>query len=127
VCQRPVWQHRLAEYLCFGSDLNWKPYAIANVLDKRVACPIVALSDLVRNHKLSVRVNYWIRMLTERPRWTSPPDLPVALQQILIESGLIEEVGIGTRRECFERYKGFLEGVPLAGLSRFSPPPRPWE
>jgi hypothetical protein len=70
---------------------------------------------------------YWLRMLTERPRWTSPPKLPVALQQIVIDSGAIEEVGRGTRKECFERYQDFLEGIPLAGLSRFKPPPQPWQ
>src|SRR5205823_5054468 len=38
-------------------DLNRKPYPLANVLNKRVSSPVIALSNLVRDNKLCVSVD----------------------------------------------------------------------
>jgi hypothetical protein len=62
---------------------------------------------------------FWARALTEFPRWT--PELR-ELPQIVLQSGIIQEVGRGTRRECFESFQARLEGLPGSGLSRFSLP-----
>ena len=38
-------------------DLDGQPDTLANVLNKRVSSPVIALSNLVRNDKFCVRVN----------------------------------------------------------------------
>src|SRR5207244_6984216 len=78
--KRAVWQLWLAEYLCFCSvvvtfipkmlanmksvwsvivrcDLDGKPYAIANVLNKRVSRPPITFPYLVRKDQFRVRVD----------------------------------------------------------------------
>ena len=66
-----------------------------------------------------VMMLFWARALTEFPRWTADTrELP----QIVLQSGVIHEIGRGTRKECFESFKANLEGLPLSGLSRFRPP-----
>ncbi len=40
-----------------GCDLNRKPHAIANILNKRVARPAITLSNLVRKDQFRVRVD----------------------------------------------------------------------
>jgi len=62
---------------------------------------------------------FWARALTEFPRWTTD-DLS-ELPQIVLQSGIIDEIGRGTRKECFESFQATLEGLPLSGLSRFNP------
>jgi len=69
----------------------------------------------------SLMMLFWARALTEFPRWTA--DLR-ELPQIILQSGVIDEIGRETRKECFECFKSYLEGLPLSGLSRFRPPPR---
>jgi hypothetical protein len=61
---------------------------------------------------------FWARALTEFPSWT--PELSV-LPQIVLQSGVIYEIGRGTRKECFKSFEANLEGLPLSGLSRFRP------
>jgi len=63
-------------------------------------------------------VLFWTRALTEFPRWV--PEMH-ELPQIILQSGIIQEVGRGTRKECFDRFEADLQTLPLAGLSRFSP------
>ena len=61
---------------------------------------------------------FWARGFTDFPRWV--PELR-ELPKIIIDSGIIQDVGRGTRKECFRSFEGNLEGLPLSGLSRFRP------
>src|SRR6266480_6759512 len=38
-------------------DLDGQPYAIANILNKRVSCPIITFSNAMRNNELCVCVD----------------------------------------------------------------------
>jgi hypothetical protein len=58
------------------------------------------------------------RALTEFPRWM--PEMR-ELPQIILQSGIIQDVGRGTRKECFDRFEADLQTLPLDGLSRSNP------
>jgi hypothetical protein len=66
---------------------------------------------------------YWVRAFTEHARWTWPE--PHQLPQVILKSGIIDDVGRGTRKECLDRFEADLQTLPLAGLSRFNPTPWP--
>lgn len=45
---------------------------------------------------------YWVRAFTEYPKWTWPD--PHQFPQIVVDSGIIEDVGQGSRKECLDSF-----------------------
>ncbi len=44
---------------------------------------------------------YWARAFTEHPRWTGPPE---SFPQVLVDSGIIEDVARGSRKQCLDSF-----------------------
>ena len=65
---------------------------------------------------------YWIRMLTERPSWTQPSKLPQAHQQIVVQSGIIDDVAQGSPKECLQRFQPLFETAWLFNQLGFQTP-----
>jgi hypothetical protein len=45
---------------------------------------------------------YWVRAFTEHPEWTWPE--PHQLPQVILDSGIIEDVGQGNRKQCLDSF-----------------------
>jgi hypothetical protein len=54
---------------------------------------------------------YWARALSENPTWANRRALPDSL----VDSGIIDEVGQGSRKQCFNRFQVLFEEA-LRGL-----------
>jgi hypothetical protein len=50
---------------------------------------------------------YWLRAFSLHPDWTGQPW--ESLPQVAIDSGVVQGVGRGTRKECLRRFQAFLD------------------